>query len=951
MNPVDRMKTACEFLHVVLPNSVPYYSASQKSTNGFRNHPVTSIEELAATAFAASDAGSDAYFGLSGFAQREVIDKTGKSTFRTQENAITQRCLWADIDVGESGAKYPNTQSALQALEDFIRVTGLSQPTVTASGGGGLHAYFPFTEQIDTERWHCMATQLKELAKRHGFRIDPARATDAASVLRVPGTRNFKYDPPREVTLLHFSSPVPAEEMETLLTQALETAPPLPVPTDKNLKNVSTQAALPPPLIPENIFGLQPYVAKAIEDEMQGLATTPEGGRRKKLLSVVAKLGGFVSTGNLTEEILRARAEKAFQKCHPKDFDTPEVKKEFTEAFREALAYGMKCPREIPDPLPPGFSLVQSGPDAGLWYAPPPKDERDQPTKIRLGTPIEVLELVRDGSSEGWGRRVKWHDPDGVPHCRVIPDELLAGNESAKWLSTFASGGWVLQGGGRNSVELLKRYLTNCQPTRRLLCIPRTGWADDCQAFVLPDKVIPEAKSETIILYPQPVRNPYSQEGTFEEWKNTIGTWCRGNSRFLVALCMAFAGTLLKVFGQESGGVNFYGQSSGGKSTIACAAASVWGKGSVGDGFVQTWRTTDNALENTCTTYSDTLLILDELGQVSEKILGGIAYMISGGQGKGRAQRDASERSKKIWNIFTLSTGEMTLADKLLEDGKKPQAGQAVRLLDIPADAGAGYGCFENLHGFSSAAAFADAVKQAAATHYGHAGPLFIEKLIQSPDTVKALAKALPAVVEKLCGGNADGQVKRWANRFALVALAGLLAIRCGVLLVSKQEIGSAVQKCFDAWLTARGGKGALEELQLLERVRQFLETHGASRFENLDFSPMPGGSVCYNRAGFKSVTAGRMNYYLTDAAFKKEICQGMDEKRAAQVLADAGYLVKEGRRFKCKLTKDHPEAGRKRYYRLCLPDAEPLMAEPIPPLDGVPPSSECPTAPCNPIP
>ena len=234
--------------------------------------------------------------------------------------------------------------------------------------------------------------------------------------------------------------------METLLTQALETAPPLPVPTDKNLKSVSTQAALPPPLIPENIFGLQPYVAKAIEDEMQGLATTPEGGRRKKLLSVVAKLGGFVSTGNLTEEILRARAEKAFQKCHPKDFDTPEVKKEFTEAFREALAYGMKCPREIPDPLPPGFSLVQSGPDAGLWYAPPPKDERDQPTKIRLGTPIEVLELVRDGSSEGWGRRVKWHDPDGVPHCRVIPDELLAGNESAKWLSTFASGGWVLQG-------------------------------------------------------------------------------------------------------------------------------------------------------------------------------------------------------------------------------------------------------------------------------------------------------------------------------------------------------------------------------------------------------------------------------------------------------------------------------------------------------------------------
>lgn len=44
-----------------------------------------------------------------------------------------------------------------------------------------------------------------------------------------------------------------------------------------------------------------------------------------------------------------------------------------------------------------------------------------------------------------------------------------------------------------------------------------------------------------------------------------------------------------------------------------------------------------------------------------------------------------------------LSTGEKGLADKILEEGGRVQAGQAVRLVDIPADAGAGLGLFESL--------------------------------------------------------------------------------------------------------------------------------------------------------------------------------------------------------------------------------------------------------------
>ena len=42
-----------------------------------------------------------------------------------------------------------------------------------------------------------------------------------------------------------------------------------------------------------------------------------------------------------------------------------------------------------------------------------------------------------------------------------------------------------------------------------------------------------------------------------------------------------------------------------------------------------------------------------------------------------------------------MSTGELTLADKIAEDGRgQAMAGQAVRVLDIPADGGTGQGIF-----------------------------------------------------------------------------------------------------------------------------------------------------------------------------------------------------------------------------------------------------------------
>lgn len=157
--------------------------------------------------------------------------------------------------------------------------------------------------------------------------------------------------------------------------------------------------------------------------------------------------------------------------------------------------------------------------------------------------------------------------------------------------------------------------------------------------------------------------------------------------------------------------------------------------------------------------------------------------------------------------------GEKGLEEAIAEDGGKVRAGQTVRLTDISADAGAGLGLFENLHGHASPQAFADAIQQAAARHHGHVVRAFIARVLKEGDTVMAkLSSGLPVYLDKECGDDADGQVRRVAKRFHLCAVAGELASRWGLVPWGKGEAARAAKTCLKAWIARRGGTGAAED-------------------------------------------------------------------------------------------------------------------------------------------
>jgi hypothetical protein len=114
--------------------------------------------------------------------------------------------------------------------------------------------------------------------------------------------------------------------------------------------------------------------------------------------------------------------------------------------------------------------------------------------------------------------------------------------------------------------------------------------------------------------------------------------------------------------------------------------------------------------------------------------------------------------------------------DKMNETGHQARAGQEVRLVDIPADAGCGLGVFENIHGFSSADVFARTLRDNALKYYGTPSRSFLEKLATKLDHIgDAIARARADFVSRNVPKDASGQVSRVANRFALIAAAGRL--------------------------------------------------------------------------------------------------------------------------------------------------------------------------------
>jgi len=558
----------------------------------------------------------------------------------------------------------------------------------------------------------------------------------------------------------------------------------------------------------------------------------------------------------------------------------------------------------------------EAGPDAGRFTLAPDglymhKPNRDGSFRlVRLSDPLNVPALARDEEGGGWAPVLEFRDRDGQQRQEIIPFRLFLG-DGADGVKQLADCGLAIEP-GREAIDGLKQFIASARPEKRARLVDATGWHGG--AYLFPDGQIGDAAEALIYRGSKRALGVFTPRGKLKDWQGHIAALAVGNGRLMFTLSVAFAGPLLKPCGAASSAFHWTGDSSLGKSGSLHAAGSVWGAPS---GTVNSWRSTDNSLEYVAAQHNDGLLILDEIKEVDARQAGAIAYMLGNSKGKNRAHHAGGLREAIAWRIAMLSSGEIGLADHLASAGQKTHAGQTVRFIELPADAGAGRGMWNTLHHLADGRAFTDHLKTAAARYYGTAGRAFIEALIEHlgdvPGTVRKLETRF---FDEYVPDDAGGQVRRVAGAFALVAAAGELTAEWGICPWPHRAAFDAAGLMFTEWLKGRPTAGNLEEAQILAHVRQLMERNWQARFidwhrvseDNADLSRMAAvpDALGFRKDAAKKASAQdedapypdephRPNYlfYVTRGRFTEEFCgkAGFKPRRVAAVLKSKGIL------------------------------------------------------------
>jgi putative DNA primase/helicase len=522
----------------------------------------------------------------------------------------------------------------------------------------------------------------------------------------------------------------------------------------------------------------------------------------------------------------------------------------------------------------------------GVLFIGTDKDGNEK-APLWICSPLSVLAMTRDAKSGEWGRLLEWLDDDNVRHQWAMPLELLEGDGTDVRRELARLGLRIAT--SKAARDLLAAFVKVWPVEDRARCVDRLGWHGP--VFTTPSEAIGDAGELVVFQNAHAIEPALSVAGTANEWRESVAALAAGNSRLVFSLSSAFAGTLVEIVGEDSGGFHLRGASSSGKTTALKAAASVWGNPSA---YPRLWRATANGLEGVAALHNDGLLILDELSQCDPREAGESAYLLANGQGKARATCHGTARAAHRWRLLFLSAGEESLSALMARVGRKANAGQEIRLADIDIDAGAGMGIFETLNGHPSPAALALAIKDAATRFHGAVGLEWLRRIVADrPRLADFIADGIRQFGAEAIPEGAAGQAERVARRFALVAVAGELATHYGLTGWRQGEAERAAKACFAAWLETFGGVGNREDRAMLSQVRAFFEAHGASRFEDVNATEE---QRIINRVGFFRVAAsGEREFLVLPEAFKRDVCAGFDAKAAARVLVAHGWIAPSG--------------------------------------------------------
>ena len=756
-----------DFLKTVLPTQGVYCGVGIRAGT-VRQAFYPTIDDIDAAAGAQATQGVDAYFALASF--QDAADG------RTADNAAFLRAFFLDLDCG-TGKPYADQNEASVALSEFVRTIGLPTPYIVNSGGG-LHAYWPLTEDVPADVWFLHARAFKKLCADHNLHADPAVTADRARILRVPGTYNFKSIPQRPVQIA-------VAGVAVSLADFIKHLPPAPIDLSaaKQFGMDDTSRDLSGGEFPACSFTR--IARRSVKDDgcnqikiaLMEAATLPEPLWRAALSVAVRCEDGQAAIHKISKAHPGYTASNTEAKA-------AETKGPYTcEWYRANNASGCEgCQQKVSSPIILGRVVQQAPVENDQYMIEKPMD--DESPAVTLAIPAYPYPYFR-GINGGVYRKDRKPDGEDV-EVEIYPYDLYL----TERFYDFDDGGdgdgelvginlhmkrdgvrrfyapvttlftkdkmrdLLIKHGvvayGKHLDSIMAYFASTIRKLQQQFSASRTrnqmGWTHDMQGFVVGEieytaggsKLAPPASGT------RQLAASFRPTGTLETWKEIANFYDRpGLEPHALTLFFGFGSPLLKLIGGNSvkgAQVHLKHNGSGsGKSTAQMVVNSIFGSP---DELLMKKEDTYASKMHMLGMMNSLAFTVDEITNEKVEVLSDYAYGFTSGRGKHRmeAQTNKLRANLTTWCNITITSGNASVVDAL-QQLKSTADGELRRILEISVPKYTGATKTE-----------IDAVFGKLSDNYGLAGPIFIQFVVSNIDTVRDSCLRMQAQIDKALG-------------------------------------------------------------------------------------------------------------------------------------------------------------------------------------------------------
>ena len=738
------------------------------------------------------------------------VAKYATDANRTKENVQALKAFWLDIDCGPSKAQpnpktgrpegYIDQATGLAALQQFCKTVGLPRPLLVNSGRG-IHAYWPLTESVTREEWEPAAARLRELCNTHGLLVDPV-VFEVARILRIPGTLNFKDNPPKQVTILRPADPIEFGAFRKLLgvkpKQEMEVPP-------RRLSNLGKK------LQDDSISRFSKIMRRSIKgDGCQQLLSCYQ--EREELSEVrwfdalsiakfcvdrdeaIQKLSSGHPDYDPASALGKARHIAGPHNCATFERNNPggcygcpflgKIKnpivlgKEVQTARTQDGEYVVDddVPQDVRIPEYP-FPFVR-GKTGGIYRKPEPNSESQDLVPV-YPHDLYVVKLMTD-PKEGEMVVLRLHLPKEGMREFVIPQKYAVGDVADLRKELACRGVSAYKKQFEQLSLFIISSINEIQYKRRSeLMRMQFGWVDNDSKFIIGDREI--SVDGTYHSPPSSITGGLADrmapKGSYDKWKEVFDLYGReGLEGHAFAALTAFGAPLFKFTGQSGAILNVIHPKSGtGKTTILHMCNSVWGHPK---DLCAVKEDTANAKTMHLGIMNNLPFTVDEMTNMTPNAFSEMAYNMSQGRGKNRMKASGNELrlNTTTWQTISLCSSNASFYEKLSLIKNSPD-GEMMRLLEYKI-------------GYSDAIP-TDYAKQMfdhqLLENYGHAGPMYIEWVLKNLEEVKNTLKVVQTKIDREL--KLTQRERFWSAEVAANITGGMIARRLKIIDWDLQRI------------------------------------------------------------------------------------------------------------------------------------------------------------------